>query len=126
MTKISINEDLVDSPHKQFVKDFNSAFAKGDMNYVLDCFSDDILWDVVNHEPVQGKEAVEQMLNEMDDIADELVIDDIVCDRTKCVANGKLTYADSVIAFSDLYEFTSDTEDAKIKTLKGYAIELTL
>lgn len=125
MTKILIPEDRVDSAHQQFVTDFNIAFAKGDMDYVLDCFSDDIVWDVVNHEPVQGKEAVKKMLHEMDDVADELVIDDIVCDSTRCVVNGKLTYADIVIAFSDLYEFTDDTEDAKIKTLKGYAIELT-
>ena len=126
MTKVSINKDSGNSSHEQFIKDFNIAFAKGNMNYVLDCFSDDIFWDVVNHEPVQGKEAVEKMLKEMDDIADELIIDDIVCDSTKCVANGKLTYADSVIAFSDLYEFTSDIEGPKIKTLKGYAIELKL
>ena len=124
MTNISINENCENSRHKQFIKDFNVAFAKGDMNYVLDCFSDDILWDAVNHEPVQGKEAVRKMLSEMDEVANELVIDDILQDGTRCVANGKLVYADNGVAFSDLYVFTSDAEDAKIKILKGYAVEL--
>jgi ketosteroid isomerase-like protein len=124
MTNISINAAYGNSAHRQRIIDFNIAFAKGDMDYVLDCFSDDILWDVINHEPVQGKEAVKNLLNEMDDVAEELVIDDIVCDGVRCVASGKLVYADSAIAYSDLYEFTDESESAKIKTLKGYAIEL--
>lgn len=124
MTKISIHEDSVNSSQKQFVKDFNIAFAKGDMEYVLNCFSDDVLWHVVNHEPVQGKEQVKKMLSEMDDVADELTIENIVCEGDKCAINGKLTYADSVVAFSDIYVLIGGSEDIKIKTLTGYAIDV--
>ncbi len=124
MTKITIDEDCGNSPKKQFIKEFNIAFAKGDMDYVLDCFSEDIRWEVINHSPVVGREKASDMLKTMAEPAEELVIDNIVSHGNRCAANGTLRYADGVVAFCDIYTFTSHAKDAKIRSLIGYAINV--
>jgi ketosteroid isomerase-like protein len=78
MAKITVSEDCGNAPKKQFILDFNIAFANGDMVTVLDCLTNDITWEIVGKETVVGKDAVAQLLNDYYETANELVIFNIL------------------------------------------------
>jgi ketosteroid isomerase-like protein len=88
MTKVTISEDCENAPKKEFIKDFNIAFAKEDIDYILDCFADDAHWEMVGAQSWDGKEEI------------------------------------ASVAYCDIYTFTGHAKDAKIKTLKAYAIDI--
>lgn len=123
MTTITIHEDCADDATKQFARDFNVAFAKGDMKYVLDCFSDDIRWRVISHPIVEGKAAVTEMIKQMDEVAEELIIENIISDGDRCVVNGSLKYAGSTVVFCDVYTLTKQAGAIKMNSITGYAID---
>jgi hypothetical protein len=126
MTKVTISEDCENAPKKEFIKDFNIAFAKEDIDYILDCFADGAHWEMVGAQSWDGKEEIAKALKTMNGgEASELIIDSILSHGDKCAANGILKYPDgSSVAYCDIYTFTGHAKDAKIKTLKAYAIDI--
>lgn len=126
MTKVTISEDCENAPKKQFIKDFNIAFAKQDINFILECFADDAYWEMVGGQSWGGKEAIAAALKTMNGgEASELIMDNIISHGNNCAANGILKYPDgSSVAFCDMYTFTSHAKEAKIKTLIAYAIDV--
>jgi hypothetical protein len=126
MTKVTISEDCDNAPKKQFIKDFNIAFAKEDTAFILDCFADDAHWEMIGGASWAGKAAIAEALQSMDGgEASELIIDNILSHGRRCAANGVLKYPDgSSVAYCDIFVFTSHAVDAKIQTLTAYAIEI--
>ena len=125
MTKITIDADCANAPKKQFIKDFNIAFAKEDIDYILDCFADNARWEMVGGQTWNGKKEIAEALKSMNGgEASELVMDSILSHGKQCAANGVLKYPGGRnVAYCDMYTFTSHAKDAKIKLLKAYAIE---
>lgn len=104
---VSIPDDCGNSPRKQFIADFNRAFAEVDLDYVLDHVSDDIVWDMVGDKKLSGKAA---MRNEMQSMM-----------AGKASANGELHYSgEERIAFCDVYQFTKTTGNT-VKRITSYA-----
>lgn len=127
MTKVTISQDCENDPHKQIIEDFNLAFAKCDTDFIANCFSDDAQWQMVGGPIWDGKAAIIESLKDMNaDEASELILDSIISSGNKCAASGILKYSGGRdVAYCDVYTFTDDTRDKKIKTLKAYAIETT-
>ncbi len=50
---------------QQFLEKFNKAFARSDIDFILDNVTKTIRWTVVGDQTVEGKEAFEKTLNEM-------------------------------------------------------------
>ena len=46
------------STQVQIIDRFHRAFAKGDFQSVMDCCTDDVVWDNVPMKPIVGKQAV--------------------------------------------------------------------
>ena len=60
--EIDIPIDCGNSPRKLFIKDFNLAFANGDINFILDHLHDEIIWEMVGVETLSGKESIRMFL----------------------------------------------------------------
>ena len=126
MTRITISADCGNAPKAQLIKDFNIAFAKGNIDAILSYFADDIYWETVGRKSWSGKIEVTAVLKSMTEVqASELIIDNILSHGKQCAANGVLKYGDgSVIGFCDIYTFSSHDSRAKIKSLISYAIDM--
>lgn len=126
MTKLTISQDCKGDPNKQFIEEFNMAFAKCDTDFIASCFAEDAEWQMIGGPVWKGKAAIIETLKDMNNgDASELVMDNIVSSGNKCAASGALKYSHGKsIAYCDVYTFTDDTPDRKIKTLKAYAIEI--
>ena len=105
----SIPIDCNNAPKKQVIRDFNIAFAQGDVTGVLPFLSEEVEWDMVGKKVLQGKTAVEAELNHMAETAFQSLSLDIILTHGKFgSAVGTLTTADGgVYRFSDTYEFVS-------------------
>ena len=55
MTRVIISEDCGNSPKNIFVQDLTIALAKGDSKFVLDNVTDDIRWNRIGDELIDGK-----------------------------------------------------------------------
>lgn len=126
MLKISVSQDCGNAPQKQFIKDFNIAFAQDETAKVLDLVTDDVRWEIVGDKVFQGKIKLTPALKKMatgGPKATELVIENIVGNGDRCAANGTMKFDDgSKLAFCDMYIFASDAPDAKLKELISFAI----
>ena len=79
MTKVTTHADCSDDPRKLLLRDLNIAFAQGDLEGILDHFTDDIRWQIVGEADLRGKRAVRTALEAMKEIVtSELVILSII------------------------------------------------
>ena len=121
-TTFHIEADCGNSLRKNFLKDFNCAFANGDMDFLLDHVCEDIVWDIVGDKLIQGKEAFMEAIKEMcENVADELKLNTIITHGRNASASGEIKMAGKSYAFCDVYIFTS-ASSLIIKKLKSYVI----
>ncbi|TRZ45701.1 nuclear transport factor 2 family protein [Robertkochia solimangrovi] len=125
MTKIIMKADCGNSPKMQFLKDFNIAFAKGDIDYLINAVTEDFVWNIVGSTTLSGKEAFLQELQQMNKlIVKELAIDKVLSHGREGAASGSLTMEDGkTFAFSDHYEFKG-AKGTKIKAMTSYVISI--
>lgn len=124
MTKIIIGTDCGNSPKREFLKELNIAFVKSNTGFLTECVTDDIIWDIIGHRKINGKEEffdeLEIMKNE--EVA-ELVLNNIITHGKDGAANGIIKMGNGkVYAFSDFYKFNS-AKGNKIKSITSYVIE---
>lgn len=122
MTKITIKADCDNSPKKEFLKDFNVAFATGDAEFIINNVSDDIHWWLYGDKELAGKEAFSKEINIMKDyVADEVIIHSIVTHGREAALNGEIKMGGKSYAFCDIYHFISAGSNT-IKELRSYVI----
>lgn len=56
MTKITVIPDCGNAPKKEFLKDFNIAFATGEADFIIQHVSDNIVWSIYGDKDIIGKE----------------------------------------------------------------------
>ena len=123
--KITVHADCDGAPKKQLLRDLNIAFARADVEGILDFFSDDICWRIIGAAEYRGKEAVRKGLTAMADLViSELAIHSIIADGREGAINGVITSEGGAsVAFCDVCQFAG-APGAGIKTLTSYAIEI--
>jgi hypothetical protein len=106
---LSIPVDCNNAPKKQVIRDFNIAFAQGDVASVLSFLTEEVEWDIVGTKVLQGKGAVEAELNHMAETSFQSLSLDIVLTHGKfgSVVGALTTVDGDVYRFSDTYEFVS-------------------
>lgn len=125
MTKIVSEVDCGNAPKKQYVYDFNVAFAKADIEKAMSMLDTGAAWNMIGDKELIGESDIRAFLKSMNQgAATKLSIDDIISHGKTCSVNGTIEYPDSKVAFCDVYTFTGHSKDAKIAELKSYAIEL--
>lgn len=109
----------------KFIKEFNIAFAKGDVEFILESVTDDIVWNIIGDKKIEGKETFTEILKKMkSEKAKELTFDHILSHGKEGATNGfiKMEKGENY-AFSDFYQF-SGAKGAKIKSITSYLIKL--
>jgi len=126
MVKITADEDCGNAPKKLFLKNFIVAIVTNATTYITGNAIDDIRWNIVGGESINGIQAVLAALKRYrsDDVV-ELVINTIVTHGYNGVVEGVLKFKNrAVVAFCDVYEFRASTNNAPIKALTTYSIPL--
>ena len=125
MTQITAPTNCGNAPKQLFIKDFLSFTAQGEIENALQMLTEDVELDIPGHATRQGKAAVAQLLRE--DAAREkvaaLIISNLLSHGTKCAADGVLQFAGgSEVRFCGIYQFSSNSKNAKIKQITTYSI----
>ena len=107
MAKITVQPDCGNAPRKLFLKDFNSALANGDIDFITANISEKINWEIIGQSSVTGKEDYLKALprHQLWEVK-ELVINTIITHGPDASVSGEITTADkSKFAFCDVYKF---------------------
>jgi len=126
MVRVIVSEDCGNAPKKALLRDFNIAFAEGDVARIASFVSDDITWNRVGDTRIEGREAFENDLRQMQGVrAKEVEITGILTHGNAGAAHGILRFEDGQsFAFCDVYRFASHAKDAKIREITSYVIEV--
>jgi len=125
MLKITVNADCGTASKKLLLRDLNIAFARADVEGILDKFTDDIRWQIIGEADLRGKPAMREALDAMKNaVASELVIHSIITHGHEGAVNGVITMEQGEsVAFFDVCQFASSASK-KIKSMKSYAVEI--
>jgi ketosteroid isomerase-like protein len=109
-----------------FLQRFNDAFASGDIKYISQQVTDDIVWDMVGDFNIKGKKAFDDSLKEMAGIEtlDMQILNTIINGKI-AAANGTMKIKETSgniksFGFCDIYEF-NDLGN-KIQKMTSYVV----
>ncbi|MEZ4724579.1 MAG: nuclear transport factor 2 family protein [Candidatus Kapaibacterium sp.] len=125
MTKIISSPNCGNSPKMEFLKEFNIAFANGNVEFITESVTDEIVWNIIGDRKIEGKEKFRGELEKMkSEKATELIIDQILSHGKEGATNGIMKMQNGKkYAFSDFYKFKG-AKGAKIKSITSYVIEI--
>lgn len=125
MIKINSSPDCGNSPKMEFIKKFNIAFAEGDVKFLTESVTDEIVWNMIGDKEIEGKAKFAELLEEMKaETASELTLLQILSHGKEGAANGIIKMKNGKkIAFSDFYQF-KNTKGEKINSITSYAITI--
>lgn len=128
VVKITCKEDCGNAPKKILLRDFNVAAAKGELSFIGESITEDIIWHLfepAGQKQITGKENV---LKEYKDnlvlVPVEFIIETILTHGNAGAVNGMIKAKDGKsYVFSDVYKFTSHAKSVKVKEMTSYIIE---
>lgn len=113
---------------EEFIRDFNEAFSKNDLDFILNNMSEDIRWNFVGEKPMEGKTAVKEFMEPMKNVETlEMEVLQIVTHGRTAAANGWMKIKEPSgevknFGFADFYEF-SGLKNPKIRKMTSYVVE---
>jgi hypothetical protein len=125
MTKVIFSEDCGNSPKNIFVQDFTIALAKADSRFIPENVTEDVRWNILGNQHIQGKEQLIEALklSKLGKVA-ELTIQHVATHGKAGAVNGIKKLANGkTVGFCDFYEF-GDTKGTLIKEITTYQIEI--
>lgn len=112
--------NCMNSPKKELLCDLNSSVVKQQLEEPLNWLEEEIEWEIVEDETVQGLRAVEEKLQTFLNIPiQEFHIDHIITHGKTAALNGN----GEVIELCHIYLFKGHKKTAKIKEMISYIIE---
>jgi hypothetical protein len=125
MTKVITSEDCGNSPKNIFVQDVTIALAQGDRTFVLNSVTDNIRWNIVGENAMEGREDLAAELERTVQAKPaELVVDHVVTHGKAGAVNGTLKLkSGQVIAFCNVYEFTNAKAET-IQQITSYKVKI--
>ncbi|PHN04899.1 DNA-binding protein [Flavilitoribacter nigricans DSM 23189 = NBRC 102662] len=123
--RVEVAVDCGNSPKMQFLKDFNIAFARADIDALSAAVTEDIRWNMVGDQLIEGKAGFTAALREMSgEKPKAMSISKVVTHGKAGAVNGQLIMQNGKkYAFCDVYEFKSVKGD-RIASIDSYVIEL--
>ena len=125
MTRIIIGEDCGNSPKNIFVQELTIAFAKGDLKFLLKNMSDDIRWNRVGDQVIEGRDHFAEVLEDRKKkpVA-ELSIHHIATHGKAGAVDGILKFKNGkTCAFCDVYAF-GNSKGTSVAEIISYVIEI--
>ena len=124
MPRIIVSEDCGNSPKNNLILQFTIAVAKRDFRFILDKATENLRWDFVGGQSIEGKENLIEFLKGVN--KDEVAILNIhhvvshgkagAVDGTQKYKNGKMA------AFCNVYEF-ENAKGALIAEITTYLLQ---
>lgn len=125
MTKIISSPNCGNSPKMTFLKEFNIAYAKGNLEFLIENVTDEIVWNIIGDRIIEGKEKFKEELGKMkSEKATELIIEQILLHGKKGASNGIMKMQNGKkYAFSDFYVF-KNSKSTDLISITSYVIEI--
>lgn len=100
--QVECMENCGNSPKKNLLKELTIAYAKKDITFCLDWLTDEVTWEVIGKQTVQGKDDVASILQQLNDLhIQQLQIQNIITHGNTGSVNGTITLANQQnIAFN--------------------------
>lgn len=122
MAQISIQPDCGNSPRKLFLKELIIAWSNGNFEFLAMCTSPDIMWEVLGHNTVAGKE--EFIKAAMQHKARAVTVDTIITHGPEaCVSGTVISADDKQYAFCGIYKFKGAGSNV-LHSIKSFIIKL--
>lgn len=109
-----------------FLQQFNDAFLKGDIHYIAEQVTDDIVWEMVGEFKIKGMDAFKNSLQKMVGMETlDMQILNTIIDGKNAAVNGAMKVKEPSgnirhFGFCDVYEFNS--EENKIQNMTSYVL----
>lgn len=125
--KIICAEDCGNAPKKELLRAFNVAFVCNDIGFITETIIEDIQWNFIGSNVLQGKAQVFRMLEKLiDKKPTELVISNIITHGYSGSLNGILNLeSNTSYAFCHIYRFNSSLNKTKIKEITSFIIDIS-
>jgi len=125
MTKIISSPNCGNSPKMEFLKEFNIAFARGNVEFITESVTDNIVWNIIGDKTIEGKEKFTEELEKMKPRkVSELVLEQILSHGREGASNGIMKMQDGKkYAFSDFYKFKG-AKGIKITQITSYIVKV--
>lgn len=125
MIKISVKSGCENAPKKEFLKTINIAFAKGNSDFLIDCVTDNMTWNIIGDKKIEGKDEFAKVLETMKaKKVSELILDSVLTHGKEGAVSGAIIMQNGEhYGFSDFYEF-SGAKASKIKSITSYVIKI--
>ncbi|MEC3880083.1 nuclear transport factor 2 family protein [Parapedobacter sp. 10938] len=125
MVELEINADCKNSPRREFLKEFNSAFAKGDVSFIEANLDDEVSWHMVGDRTIMGKAAFITELESMKaSPVQKMVLQTVVTHGRHASASGEMhLVSGEVYAYCDVYGFAKAT-GTTLKSITSYVIKI--
>jgi hypothetical protein len=123
MIIIKVSADCGNSPKNLFLKDFSSAFARGDEGFILNRVSDDLVFTLVGDRELRGRQALAIELDSLPlNRVSEVEISHVLSHGRSGVVEGKVGLLDGgQLAFCGVVDFSSAKGD-QISRITAYVI----
>jgi hypothetical protein len=125
VTKIIRSKDCGNSPKNRFIEDLEIAFAKRDVEFLLNSVTNDVLRNIVGRESIRGMNDLSEALQRTAQTSEvtEITIYHVVTHGKAGSVNGTRKHKDGkTYDFCTVYEF-SNAKGSSIKGITHYAIE---
>lgn len=125
MTKIVSKSNCGNSPKMEFIKEFNIAFAEGNVKFLRENIADEIVWNIIGERKTVGRKEFEKAIDKMKNKKmAELQLEQILTHGKEGAANGLMKMQNGKkYAFADFYIFKS-TKNTEIVSLTSHVIEV--
>ena len=125
MVNVNVKPDCGNAPRKLFLCDYHIALANHNLSVILESIADDVQWERVGEQILKGKAEFESALEDIwEKKLETVTIDNIITHGNAASVNGTLTDVHGAsYGFSDVYTFTSNAKNAKIKSITSYLIK---
>ncbi|GAB2562410.1 nuclear transport factor 2 family protein [Gracilibacillus alcaliphilus] len=118
----------METKNQNFFREFNQAFARGDVETILASVTDDVVWRMAGNDTIRGIEALKDALQGMDNGNDfEQEVENLITHGKQAAINGLIHSTDHNgeqrhYCFCDIYKLNKH-KDGKIKEIISYVVE---
>ena len=114
---------------EDFIRNFNDAFSRNDLDFILDNMSDDIIWNFVGEKTMKGKDEVKEFMKPMSKVETlEMELLQIITHGWTAAANGRMKIKEpsgetKSFGFADIYVLNG-LKSPRIKEMTSYVVAI--
>lgn len=126
--KVVCPVDCGNAPRKAILRDWNIALAGGDASSVAELLADNVVYEPIGAQPIEGKAAVESFLEEESRAGSagpgEFHIHSIITHGNTAALNATLVMNDGWrVDYCHVYLFNGFSKTAKLRRITAYRFE---